>query len=92
MINSIRKSYDVVFVVFWQGMLSFQTIEAIYDKFDSQFYFWCVDYSPMSGGCHFIGDCQKYVTGCGACPAIYSKNEKILLILMWNTVNRCMKK
>ena len=42
-INSIRKSYDVVFVVFWQGMLSFQTIEAIYDKFDSQFYFWCVD-------------------------------------------------
>lgn len=39
MINSIRKSYDVVFVVFWQGMLSFQTIEAIYDKFDSQFYF-----------------------------------------------------
>ena len=75
-INSIRKSYDVVFVVFWQGMLSFQTIEAIYDKFDSQFYFWCVDYSPMSGGCHFIGDCQKYVTGCGACPAIYSKNEK----------------
>lgn len=74
--NSIRKSYDVVFVVFWQGMLSFQTIEAIYDKFDSQFYFWCVDYSPMSGGCHFIGDCQKYVTGCGACPAIYSKNEK----------------
>lgn len=75
-VNSIHKSYDVVFVVFWQGMFSFQTIEAIYDKFYSQFYFWCVDYSPMSGGCHFIGDCQKYMTGCGACPAIYSKNKK----------------
>lgn len=56
-------------------MLSFKTIEAIYDKLHCQFYFRCVDYSPMSGGCHFVGDCQKYMTGCGACPAIYSEKE-----------------
>ena len=28
----------------------------------------------MSGGCHFTGDCKKYKIGCGACPAIYSKD------------------
>lgn len=75
-VNRIHKFYDVVFVVFWCDMFSFQTIEAIYDKIRCQFYFLCVDYSVMSGGCHFVGDCQKYMTGCGACPAIYSMKEK----------------
>lgn len=73
-IRKITKSYDVVYVVFWQEMLSFKTIEAIYQKLHCQIQFRCVDYSPMSGGCHFTGSCQKYKTGCGACPAIYSED------------------
>jgi glycosyltransferase involved in cell wall biosynthesis len=73
-IRKITKSYDVVYVVFWQGMLSFMTIEAIYQKLHCQIQFHCVDYSPMAGGCHFTGTCQRYKTDCGNCPAIYSKN------------------
>lgn len=73
-LHQINKSYDIVHIYFWQGMLSFQTIKAIYGKLHCMFYFACADYSVMSGGCHFTGECQKYKTGCGSCPAIYSNN------------------
>lgn len=74
-LSRIKKQYDVVYIFFWQGMLSYKTVEAIYDKLHCQIHFRGVDYSHMSGGCHFTGDCEKYKTGCGACPAIYSNNN-----------------
>lgn len=74
-ISKITKKYDVVYIMFWQGLLTFATIDAIYDKLHCQFQFRCVDYSPMSGGCHFTGDCQRYQTGCGMCPGIRSDSE-----------------
>ena len=68
-LNQIKKNYDIIIVYFWQGLLSFKTINDLYDKYPSKFMFICPDYSPMSGGCHFVGDCEKYKTGCGACEA-----------------------
>ncbi len=53
-------------------MLTFRSIEAIYDKLHCLFIFRCVDYSPMAGGCHFTGDCKNFETGCGNCPGIGS--------------------
>ena len=41
-----------------------------------QFRFAFVDYSPMSGGCHFTNGCEKYQTRCGECPAFNSHNPK----------------
>lgn len=72
-LRSIKKKYDIVCVYFWQGMLTFQTIEAIYEKLHCLIFFVCVDYSPMSGGCHFTRDCKNYMIGCGNCPGIGSK-------------------
>lgn len=69
----IKKKYDLVIIVFWQELLSFKTVEQIYDKLHCQIQFGGVDYSHMSGGCHFTGECQNYKTGCGMCPAFHSK-------------------
>ena len=74
-LDKITKPYDLVFVVFWQTMLSFESIDKIYDKLHCQFQFAGVDYSQMSGGCHFTNGCQRYKIGCGSCPAFDSKNE-----------------
>lgn len=73
-LKKIRKQYDIVYILFWQGMLSFETVEKIYDKLHCQIHFRCVDYSPMSGGCHFPCDCDRYKVGCGKCPAFKSNN------------------
>lgn len=71
-LKSVGTSYDLVFVFFWQELLSFQTIDKLYDKLQCTFVFYCADYSPMSGGCHFTGDCRRFETGCGCCPAFGS--------------------
>ncbi len=66
----ITKPYDVVFIVFWYRLLSYRTVEAIYDKLHCQIHFRCPDNHPVAGGCHFIGDCPRYSEGCGFCPGL----------------------
>lgn len=85
-LSKIEKKYDVVYIMFWQGLLTFATIEALYDKLHCQFQFRCVDYSPMSGGCHFVGNCDRFKTGCGKCPGIKSDNENDFT--KWNVAFR----
>lgn len=74
--NKIEKDYNIIIVYFWQGLLSFKTINDLYDRYPSKFIFICADYSPMSGGCHFTNGCDKFKTGCGACQAFNSSNER----------------
>lgn len=38
---------------------------------------------PFTGGCHVTGDCEKYLTKCGACPQLESRNESDISRLMW---------
>ena len=70
LLKKITKKYDLVIVHFWLEMLNFSSIKAIYDKIHCQFQFLGVDYSQMSGGCHFIGDCTGYKDGCMNCGAV----------------------
>ena len=70
LLKSINKQYDIVVILFWQGMLSFSSIKAIYEKIHCKFHFLGVDYSQMSGGCHFVGDCNGYKDGCRKCYAV----------------------
>lgn len=75
-LRKITKEYDLVIIYFWQRMLSFKTVECIYDKLGSPVVFFVTaDYSHMSGGCHFTSDCERYQIGCGCCPAFNSQDE-----------------
>lgn len=40
------------------------------------------DMWPMSGGCHYTMECNKYLTGCGKCPQLGSDNNNDLSA--WN--------
>lgn len=73
-VKVIDKKYDLVYIQFWQGLLSFETVKAIYNKLHCQIHFAGVDYSQMSGGCHFFSDCERYKIGCGKCPAFNSND------------------
>lgn len=73
---ALGEHYDRIVILFWQEMLSFRTVLELHRKYHSRFYFVCADYSPMSGGCHFTGDCHRFKSGCGACPAFHSVDPK----------------
>lgn len=74
-LKKIDKKYDLIEILFWQGMLSYKTVQLIYKKVQCPIRFCCVDYSVMAGGCHFTGECTLYESGCGCCPGIFSSNK-----------------
>lgn len=68
-----EKDYGLIIIIFWQEMLSAISLEVLYDKYKCPIFIFCADYSPMTGGCHFIADCKTFESGCGACKCWYSK-------------------
>ena len=75
-LKAIKKDYDLLIVYFWQDLLSFRTVDAIYEKLNHPVvFFFPPDYSHMTGGCHHPCDCTRYKEGCGRCPAIHSNDE-----------------
>ena len=75
-LRKIDKNYDLIIIFFWQGLLSYETLDKIFEKSGNnpKVYFINADYSTMTGGCHFFCSCRKFETGCGCCPMISSKD------------------
>ncbi len=36
------------------------------------------DMWAFTGGCHYTGDCERYLDGCGKCPVLHSSNDNDL--------------
>ncbi|MCC6454902.1 MAG: glycosyltransferase family 4 protein [Caldilineaceae bacterium] len=43
------------------------------------------DMWPLTGGCHYSGECTKYTTHCGACPQLVSARDRDLSHWVWQT-------
>ncbi|MDR2819186.1 MAG: glycosyltransferase [Desulfovibrio sp.] len=41
------------------------------------------DMRPFTGGCHYAGDCRKFVEHCGACPQLGSDDPQDLSFQTW---------
>lgn len=41
------------------------------------------DMNPFTGGCHYAGECKKYMEGCGACPQLGSNIHSDLSHTEW---------
>jgi glycosyltransferase involved in cell wall biosynthesis len=46
---------------------------------------------PMTGGCHFIGTCTKYMHECGNCPQLNSNQENDISRQVWKRKNEAWK-
>ena len=41
------------------------------------------DMRPFTGGCHYAGDCERFMERCGACPQLGSGDEEDLSFQIW---------
>lgn len=77
--NIINIDYDIIVVYFWQRLMSYYTLKSIFEHNianpNPKVVFFNADYSTITGGCHFIGECRNYKFGCGECPMINSSNK-----------------
>ncbi|MBW4508948.1 MAG: glycosyltransferase family 4 protein [Scytonematopsis contorta HA4267-MV1] len=49
------------------------------------------DVSGFTGGCHVIGECDRYMKSCGACPQLNSNKEKDVSRWVWQRKARAWK-
>lgn len=46
------------------------------------------DMWAFTGGCHYCGECSRYMGSCGSCPQLASQREKDLSRLVWERKSR----
>ena len=49
------------------------------------------DMWPFTGGCHYTEDCDKYKTGCGACPQLGSNRSSDMSRWVWQRKAKAWK-
>ncbi len=69
-IESHVLTADVIMLHSIQDMLSLENIERIYNDLSIPIIFRPLDMEPMTGGCHFNYNCNKYISSCGNCPQL----------------------
>ena len=67
-----KQKYDLIITLFWQDMLNSTSIKALYDCFKAPVYIYSVDMAPVTGGCYYFNDCDRYKHDCGKCPCLSS--------------------
>lgn len=63
------KEADIVHLHWINGLVSINSIK----KIDKPIVWSVRDMWPITGGCHYSLDCNKYIHGCGKCPQLNDK-------------------
>lgn len=70
-----HNHWDLILIHWAGGFVRPETIQEIAQALGARVALWQIDMAHVTGGCHYnYYDCMKYVTGCGACPLIGSKD------------------
>lgn len=68
--------WDLVLVHWSGGFVRPEAIREIAQALGARVALWQVDMAHATGGCHSNLGCQKYQTGCGACPLLSSSDPQ----------------
>jgi glycosyltransferase involved in cell wall biosynthesis len=80
-IATVRQLNPDVINLHWicNGYLNIQTLP----KLNKPLVWTVHDMWPFTGGCHYSGDCQRYLDSCGACPQLNSHRSRDLSRWVW---------
>jgi glycosyltransferase involved in cell wall biosynthesis len=70
------ERWDMVVVHWSGGFVRAETVHAIANALGAMVALWQVDMAHSTGGCHSNLGCDKYRSGCGACPLIGSQDPE----------------
>ncbi len=66
---------DIIILYFINQFLNALNIKELQQQTGARILWVLPDMAAMTGGCHYAWQCRGYERKCGACPAIYSKNQ-----------------
>lgn len=68
--------WDLILVHWSGGFVRPEAVREIAQALGARVALWQVDMAHATGGCHSNLGCQKYQTGCGACPLLASSDPQ----------------
>jgi glycosyltransferase involved in cell wall biosynthesis len=75
-INSLEVTPSVIIFHWVAGFISLKDIESLKTTFHCEIYWYAMDMSPFTGGCHFSWGCEEYKNDCKECPAAITLLQK----------------
>lgn len=80
--SRVQKIDPDIVHIFWvaAGFMRLETLAA----FKKPIVWTMHDMWPLTGGCHYDGECGKYQHSCGACPLLGSTHESDLSRQVWS--------
>ncbi|MCI5450586.1 glycosyltransferase [bacterium] len=69
------RTYDFVFTIFWQDMITSDSLTTIYEVLNVPIIVYMVDMTPVTGGCIYPNNCIRYKEQCGKCPGLVSSDS-----------------
>ena len=90
LVNRVRQLQPDVVNVHWT-QAGFMQIETL-TKFECPVVLTLHDMWPMTGGCHYSLDCERYLERCGACPQLGSDKEQDLSRRVWERKYRAWQR
>jgi glycosyltransferase involved in cell wall biosynthesis len=91
LLKNTNSKIDYIFLYWYKNTITIEDVFLLISKTNAKLFVFLMDNAPMTGGCHYPDDCEKYLNGCGNCPSILwgivkkdityknVKNEKLLL-------------
>ena len=61
---------DVIVPCWTSNFLNAQSIAILQQMTGARVFWWGLDMSPLTGGCHYAWDCEGYTRDCSWCPAV----------------------
>lgn len=83
---------DVIVVLFMQTFLSYKNLFELNKETNAPILLYMMDMAPMTGGCHYAWDCEKYLKKCGECPALYSTKYNDQTMVNFEFKKKCIEK
>lgn len=76
--HSLYESSDIIHLHWINGLVSIHSLRKVKKPL-----VWTMrDMWPMTGGCHYPMECDRYKTGCGKCPQLGSSSSKDITALV----------
>jgi glycosyltransferase involved in cell wall biosynthesis len=72
--HSLYERADIIHLHWINGLVAMHSLRKVKKPL-----IWTIrDMWPMTGGCHYSMECDRYTTGCGKCPQLGSTHERDL--------------
>lgn len=82
-LKKIKTQPDAILYLFSNHFLTPYDLDYLYVHTKAPVFWYMMDMSPMTGGCHYAWECLGYANECGFCPGIYSDSKEDQTHLNW---------